>query len=296
MRYVAMVMVLLAVLVVAAGAMGGQAYQFRDDLESEPLYDGVLQYYYYNPCDMVPYYSWFWAFGGPDDPWEHGTSVGAWFEVGDMSTGGFDVCDPTQCQTLDRLRVLDLWGVSGYPGYCRVKIDVFCCDEYGCPVGPSLWSSGVEWTWYGWNYFDIDPPLCITSCAVNPGPPVSRPRILVAITHDGQDYFGPLDNDNAWGADVISVPLDNGCTMYDQGGLPMLYPRPSTSYYTTMHSGYYGHDFEFCPPQWFEDPGDPTPDGSQYGFVELAWRIYLSCTGPTATQPATWGSIKSMYE
>jgi hypothetical protein len=62
-----------------------------------------------------------------------------------------------------------------------------------------------------------------------------------------------------------------------------------------MHSGYYGKELEYCPPVWFKDKNDTTPDGSEYGFIELAWTIYVICSGPTATQPAAWGSIKSMY-
>ena len=83
--------------------------------------------------------------------------------------------------------------------------------------------------------------------------------------------------------------------MHDEGCLPALYPRPYVSHYPTMHSGYYGQGFEICPPQWFKDGADTTPDGSQYGFVELAWRLYVVCGGPTETGTTTWGNIKSMY-
>jgi hypothetical protein len=274
-------------------AFEGRAYKLREDMGTEPLSGGALNYYYYVPC---PTYSWFWAFGGLDDPWEGGTAVGAWFEIGDISTGGWGVCDPTQCHTLDRVRVLDMEGLQGYPGYFRCIMDVYCCDEYGCPVGPSLWNTEC-WTGYAWNYFDIDPPLCISGCSADPGPPASRPRILVTLTHAAHLYGDPLAvNLNAWGTDLISRHVEDGCIMHDYGCLPALYPRPYISHYDAMHSGYYGQDFEYCPPQWFKDPQDFTPDGSEYGFVELAWRIYVTCSGPTETQPATWGSIKAMYE
>ncbi len=49
------------------------------------------------------------------------------------------------------------------------------------------------------------------------------------------------------------------------------------------------------PPVWFTDQNDTTPDAAQYGYVELAWRIYLVCSGPTSTEPTAWGNIKSMY-
>lgn len=98
-----------------------------------------------------------------------------------------------------------------------------------------------------------------------------------------------------WGADNISTPLGEGCPMHDLGCLPALYPRPYVGHYSIMHSGYYGQGFEYCPPLWFKDGNDTTADGSQYGFVELKWRIYLACSGPTATEGTTWGDIKSMY-
>jgi hypothetical protein len=63
-----------------------------------------------------------------------------------------------------------------------------------------------------------------------------------------------------------------------------------------MRSGYYGQGFEYCPPQLFKDGYDTTPDGSQYGFLELAWRIYLTCSGPTEAATTTWSDIKAMYE
>jgi hypothetical protein len=84
--------------------------------------------------------------------------------------------------------------------------------------------------------------------------------------------------------------------MHEYGCMPVLYPRPYASHYSTIHSGYYGHDFEYCPPQWFKEPNDSTPDGTEYGFIELAWRIYIGCDGPTQTQSTTWGSIKTLYE
>ena len=62
-----------------------------------------------------------------------------------------------------------------------------------------------------------------------------------------------------------------------------------------MHSGYYGQGFRYCPPRWFKDGRDTTPDAIEYGYVELAWRIYLTCSGPSGVEPTTWGNIKSMY-
>ncbi len=269
----------------SALALEKKAYQMREEFGTAPLYDSALQYYYHVPC---PTYSWFWSFGG----WEVGDVVGKWFEIGDLATGGWDICDPVECHSLDRIRVLDfaLYGVT-YPAQFWCEFDVYCCDSYGCPVGPSLWNSGPVATGHGWKDIGVDPPLSICQCATDPGPPPSAPGILVVATQvKGSPDFCPM-----WGTDNISTPLGEGCLMHDLGCLPVLYPRPYTGHYPTMHSGYYGVDFEFCPPYWFKDGADTTLDGSQYGFVELAWRIYMVCSGPTGTETTTWGDIKSMY-
>ena len=196
--------------------------------------------------------------------------------------------DPLNCQTLDQLRILDFAGYGcGHPGRFTVEFDIYCSDEYGCPIGPSLWNSGPKETCHAWNYFEIHPPVELCNCTVGPG---SGPRILVTATHTGSDGIYP-----AWGMDNISTQINTACVMHDIGCLPALYPRPYNSHYTSMHSGYYGQDFQYCPPQWFKDGRDPTPDGTQYGFTELCWRLYIDCAGPSESQPATWGSIKSMY-
>jgi len=133
-------------------------------------------------------------------------------------------------------------------------------------VGAALWNSGVVELSYGWNYIDVDPPVSICGCCIEPGNPPQAPRILIAATvlgYHGSGYY-PV-----WGFDNIGDNLENGCA---------------------MHSGFYGQAFEHCPPQWFRDPGDTTPDGTLYGYVELAWRIYLACHGPTAVQPVTWAA------
>ena len=178
-----------------------------------------------------------------------------------------------------------------YPGRFTIEMDIFCSDERGCPVGPRLWTSGPLETHFAWNYIDLEPPLCLTSCSTPPGPPPpSALRILVTATHTGTDGVYP-----AWGLDNISTPIEQGCTMHDISCLPAAYPRPYVSPYPRVHSGYYGVGFQYCPPLWLYDGRDTTRDGSQYGSIELLWRIYLSCTGPSAVEPSTWGSIKSIY-
>ena len=275
------------VLLVATSALAVEqkAYQFRDDFGLKAAYDCALQYYYYVPC---PTYSWFWGFTG----WEYGDIVGAWFEVGDMSMQGFDACDPANCHVLSGVRLCDLAACGTYyPGLHAVDIDVYCCDENGAPVGPSLWSLDRLDTGFGWNYVWLDPPLTICDCAVAAGPPPLAPRILVTATH-----ISPYPTYPKRGFDNISDLLETGCQLHDVGCLPVLYPRPYVSYSPTMHSGYYGcGEVEYCPPLALKDGRDTTPDGTQYGFVELAWRIYVICSGPTAASTTTWSDIKSMY-
>jgi hypothetical protein len=131
----------------------------------------------------------------------------------------------------------------------------------------------------------------VTQCHTEPGPPWGYPRFLVTATTVGANGTYP-----AWGMDNISTPVSMACAMHDYGSCPALYPRPYQSHYSKIHTGYYGTDFHFryCPPIWFLDGRDST--GQVYGFIELAWRVYLVNSGPTATEPTTWGNIKSMYK
>lgn len=271
----------------AATAVSGlerEAYQMRDDFGMAPLSDGSLSYFYYIPC---PTYSWFWSYTG----WKPNDIVGAFFTVGDQGTGGSDPCDPFTCHTVAALRVLDFAGYGTvYPGLFTVEFDLWRSDEQGCPEGGSIWSSGPYETSFGWNYVLFEPPLCLTDCAALPGPPPSSPRVLLTATMVGSDGVYP-----AWGTDNIGKPADLGTVMHDAGGMAALYPRPTTSHYPTMHSGYYGPNFQYCPPLWIADGADTTPDAGMYGFIELAWTIYFICQGPAAAEPSTWGSIKRIY-
>ena len=278
----------LASCVLASPPASGQmkAFQMREDYGAEPLSDCYLQYYYYIPC---PTYSWFWSLC-----LHRGDVVGAFFEVGDMSTGTGLACDPEASHTLETIRILDYAGYGTiYPGQFTIQMDVYCSDELGCPVGPSLWTSGPVETHFRWNYIDVDPPLCLTPCSTIPSPVPAAPRVLVTATMTGTDGIYPQ-----WGFDNISTPLEMGCVMHDTGCLPAIYPRPVVSHYDRIHSGYYYEGLDYlwhCPPLWFRDGREETPDASQFGHIELAWRIYLSTTGPSAGEPTTWGNIKSIY-
>jgi len=279
------VLALVLVLATSAFAMEKKAYQMREDFGTEPLYDTALQYYYYVPC---PTYSWFWAFTG----WTPGEIIGMCFNIGEEGTGGWPPADPATCQKLEQIRILDFAGYGTvYPGLFTFEFDVYCADEECCgPTAPAvhLWNSGPLETHYAWNYYLIDPPLCLTPCYS-----VDNYSIVVTAHMTGTEGIYP-----AWGFDNISTAIETGCIMHDLGCLPALYPRVACGYGTPMvRGGYIGtYPFEYWPPLGFLDGRDTTPDGSMFGCIEMAWRIYLICDGPTATQPSTWGNIKSMYE
>jgi len=285
------VLVLALVLATSAYGLEKKAVQMREDFGSEPLVGCNLQYSYYIPC---PTYSWFWSFSG----WPVNQVVGAWFQIGDpsmtYSTGcpPFTACDPTLFQTITQFRVLDFAGYGTvYPGLFTVNFQIWCADVNGCPVGDALWSSGpAELCTAGWNYIDVAPDLCLSDCATEfVGEIPIAPRFLVTATHIGTNAAYPQ-----WGFDSISSPLALGCTMHDTGCCPALYPRPAVSHYTTMHSGDYGVNFAYCPPYWVLNPGDSV--GDVWGCIEMAWRVYMVDSGPTATEPSTWGNIKAMYK
>jgi hypothetical protein len=287
--YTILAVALVLVLATSVSGLEKKAVQMKEDYGTEPLYDCYMNYYYYIPC---PTYSWFWNFTG----WPAGQVVGEWFTVGDPSMGRagsgcppYIACDPNMAHTIEQFRILDFAGYgTAYPGLFTVEFDIWCADERGCPLAPSLWNSGPkEFCTAGWNVVPVTPPLCVTRCATIANPP-SYPRFLITAKHIGTQATYP-----AWGFDNISTPITQACVMHDTGCCPALYPRPSVSHYTSMHSGDYGINFAYCPPYWILNPGDST--GDVYGCIELAWRVYLQNSGPTATEPSTWGHIKSMY-
>ena len=283
MKRIMVLATVLTVLSLAAAATGldKTPYKLRDDFGVETLAPCNLQYYYYIPC---PTYSWFWGFSG----WSTGDIIGQFFVVGDAPTGLGDACDPADCHDLTGFSFIDFAGYGTlYPGLFTVEFEVYCSDSFGCPVGDALWNSGPYESHYSWNDIVVSPAVILTDCSTLPGP--SSPRFLITAKHIGTNGTYP-----AWGFDNISWPIRDACQMHDLGCLPALYPRPYTSHYDDIHTGYYGVDFEFCPPWGFLDGRDTTPDGSVYGFVELAFKIMLDCNGP-GIEPTTWGRVKSIY-
>jgi hypothetical protein len=277
-------LVIALVLVLATSAFGleKKAYQLKDDFGMEPQYDGALQYYYYIPC---PTYSWFWAYTG----WVPGEVIGSTFCIGDQGTGGWAPLDPLNCNTLEQFRILDFAGYGTvYPGLFTVEFDLWCGDG-----AYHLWNSGPYETGFAWNYIPVVPPVCFTECLGYGSvccDPATLP-ILITATHTGTNGVYP-----AWGMDNISTGIEVGCVFHDLGCLPAVYPRTSPCTPGGVHGGYISDGITwYTPAIGFADGRDTTPDASQFGFIELAWRVYIICEGPTATEPSTWGNIKSMY-
>jgi hypothetical protein len=281
------VLALVLVLASSAFALEKKAYQMKEDFgtESIGIADGTINYYYYIPC---PTYSWFWSYTG----WTPGEIIGNCFNATDEGTGGSGLNDPAMCHELTVIRILDFAGYGTvYPGKFTVEFDVYCAEECCGTAAPvtHLWNSGPFETGYAWNYIYVDPYLCLTECdptGVNVKP------FVVTATHTGTDGIYP-----AWGMDNISTAVETGCPLHDYGCLPAAYPRFACGAgVPAVHGGYIGtYPFEYWPPLSFLDGRDTTPDGSQFGAIELAWRAYFQCAGPTATEPSSWGNIKSMY-
>jgi len=285
------VVALVLILATSVYGLEKKAYQMREDFGTQPLYDCYQNYYYYIYCTTS---SWFWAYTG----WTPGDIIGTFFTVGEPSMGRVTVdcapapsCDPCNAHTVDQIRALDFGGYGTlYPGLYTTQLSIYCATTEGCPVGAALWTSNpLEFCAAGWQYIPV-PNVCVTTCHTEPGPPYCYPTFLVTAQMTGSVATYP-----AWGMDNISTPVGKGCIMHDSGSCPALYPRPMVSHYPVMHSGYYGTNaFTYCPPLGFLDGADTT-GGATFGLIELAWRAYLVTSGPTATEPSTWGNIKSMY-
>jgi hypothetical protein len=273
-----------------------EAFQIRDDFGTEPGYDCWLSHYYYVPC---PTYSWFWAYSG----WTPGDLIGASFTIGEQPTGPGSPCDPMTCQVIEGIGVLDFAGYgTTYPGMFTVELDIYYCDTTHAECLCHLWNSGPLETQFGWSYFSTWPPGvdledCPDYCYPwQQGCPL--PTFVVTMTMTGTEGIYP-----AVGFDNVSIPVEQGCPMHDIGCLPAVYPRAGAGGdEPRVHSGYIGrYPFEYWPPRPFPDGKHATmPSGAEwYGYVDLAWRIYIYCYGPglqKGTRPVTWGTIKSLYK
>jgi hypothetical protein len=285
------VVALVLILATSVYGLEKKAFQMREDFGTEPMYDCYMNYYYYIPCTTS---SWFWMQYG----WAPGDIIGVFYTVGDPTMGVATTCspapscDPCNAHTIQQFRILDFAGYGTmYPGLYTTQFSIYCSDQQGCPIGAPLWTSDPqEFCAAGWNYVLVEPNVCVTTCHSQPGAPYCYPTFLITAQMIGSTATYP-----AFGMDNISTPIGLACVMHDTGCCPALYPRPAVSHYATMHTGYYGTNaFTYCPPLYFVDGADTT-GGTTFGGIELAWRVYLINSGPTATEPSTWGNIKSMY-
>jgi hypothetical protein len=313
---------LVLLLATSVFAVEPKEYLMRPDFGTEQLGDYPCQFFYHIPISPEDLRSYYWAFSG----WDCDTWMGQCFECWHQNTYGLDPMDPLLDHTVQAIEFLDFAGYGTlYPGLFTIELCMFCQDPVTKnpvedPPGwyTPLWCSGPIETHPGWNIFYLDPPVCVTDCCLDLGPPPAYPAVLMMAHLVGTDCAYPAF---AW--DNMSSPTLAGFAMHDIGCLPVHYPRPYVCYWDQMHSGYYGvHPFSccdeygnpvaipapfpYCPPLNLVDPRDTTtcpgyfclPDGvvgQQYGFLELAWTIYLDRSGPTATEGTTWGNIKSMY-
>jgi hypothetical protein len=286
------VLALVLILATSAFALEKKAYQMRDDFGAEPLQGSTtLNYYYYIPSPCPGGSSWFWAYSG----WAPGTVIGECFTIGDQGTVLAPPADPATYHTLTAIRILDFAGYGTvYPGLFTMELDVYCGQPACCDVAPvlHLWNSGPLECHFALNVFEIPGEgLCLTDC-YDPAEPFN---VVVTMTMTGTDASYP-----AVGMDNISSNLTNpdGCPMHDYGCLPAVFPRYAcgAAQGPNVHSGYIGaYPFEFWPMDFFCDGADTTPDCTQFGAIEFCWRLYLLESGPTATEPSSWGNIKSMY-
>jgi hypothetical protein len=198
--------------------------------------------------------------------------------------------------------LLDFAGLGTvYPGLFTFEMDIYYVDTTGTP-SCNLWNSGPLESHFGWNYFEIRPPVALSFCSDFCFPwyqGCPYPTILLTMTMTGTEGTYP-----AIGFDNVSMPADEGCAMHDMGCLPALYPRSGPEgEEPRVRSGFIGNGvFDFWPPK-------PIPDGRHaadprgaewYGFAEPAWRVNMICYGPSTapqqTHPSTWGAIKSLYK
>ena len=288
------ILALALVLVFATSAFAFEAkmQKARKDIGVVPLGDCYLSYYYHcpEPGTGLAYY-WY------VNTWDENDIFGTCYNIGDQGYGGDPACDPTLAQSLSRILFVEGSGACGgaYPGANSCELDVYCAPEYCCgPTAPvvHLWNSGPYECNVGWNYLEIDPPLCLTDCCLDPQPDCN-PSIVVTITMTGYEHIYPeIAFDCPYAVALFGYPW------HDIGCLPAVVPRgPCGGPAPAVHGGYIGsYPFQYWPPFPLCDFADSTPDCTQFGYIEWRCTIDLLHSGPTATETSTWGNIKSMYE
>ncbi len=229
---------------------------------------------YYNFCSGWVFY---WS----------GYCYGEWMTLSYPPQYGtvFDLSDcPGSCRHL-----MDCWwACKRFTVRAWVELEIFCANEYGCPIGPPLWGP------YGftpnisnpWQHFALGGlPLC--GCEeTGPG------KFVIVITDQGYGaHTSPY-------SDIESYNINAGCQPdWDCTGHSYSY-RCAVSYCDVYGapgpmwvSGPYGCDnVPFIPPGCHDYYG--------YGagmFTEFLFDVYIACQGPTATETDSWSEIKSLY-
>jgi hypothetical protein len=207
-------------------------------------------------------------------------SVGMHFNMLD-SVSWYAPCDTSSCLTLDVIELV-LYDVLAPPEDQSMNIKVLGADPDGEPSGDLLGNRDFEPSYTEPGTFtsvEIDFTnggtelgLDLSGCGGN---------FVVLLTWKNSSGHPGLVLDNI-GTCVDSCTSEPACC--EMGLHPYVYPR-------TVHTFYYGTE-------WAWSKQDPICDmgGCEiFGCLEALWSCGF-CTKSSATEPATWGGIKAMYE
>jgi hypothetical protein len=212
---------------------------------------------YYNYCS-----GWVWHFSG----WGTPAKVGVCFDLNDC------IC----CETCRDLGMTRFYWYRVTP-YGYADMEVFCADDYCCPVGGPLagyyhvWLDPSLATW--WVYSDFS-GVSLANCP--------NCRFILMGTFDGAhtDIF----------TDADPLNFDAGCSTP-----PLWNCTPHSYIYLDVHD----YCAEFGSPAAFFMTDSRSDCPTYYGYVGyfadfLCWAD-ITCTGPSATDQNSWSEIKALY-
>jgi hypothetical protein len=139
------------------------------------------------------------------------------------------------------------------------------CYKHGEQPGhlgkPTFWGQPQEWL-EGWNFVDLN------NCHIRGGG-------VIAIHFENPGPLSPA-------TDARTLACTNGC--FDAGHTPWPCPGVGYSYYYgTIATGNFS--------------GSPIySTGVNSSYCDWLMDVIVCCMGPTAVEPSSWGSIKTMYE
>jgi hypothetical protein len=228
---------------------------------------------YYNYCSSWVHYWHGYCFGlfldGPELP-----KFGTCFDLSDC---------PAECRHLGDV----WWAWKHYGAWNAIDCEIFCADEYACPVGPPVAGFYDVYLFYPpWQRFPFgDIPLCVCEDA-------GFERFIVMMTFV-RGYEGILPY-----SDLNSYNIAAGC---------------EAEWRCEGHSYCYRNLVSYC--DVYGCPGPLWVSGANYGctnyptvppgchnywyptgyFSEWLIHCYLSCLGPTVTEQESWSEIKGLY-